>query len=51
MLKTKNFGRKSLNEIKEILSAMGLSLGMKTDEKGNPLTAPGQESPQQQIQG
>ena len=37
MLKTKNFGRKSLNEIKEILSAMGLSLGMKIDEKGNPL--------------
>jgi DNA-directed RNA polymerase subunit alpha len=31
MLKTKNFGRKSLNEIKEILSAMGLSLGMKLD--------------------
>jgi DNA-directed RNA polymerase subunit alpha len=29
MLKTKNFGRKSLNEIKEILSEMGLSLGMK----------------------
>ena len=28
MLKTKNFGRKSLNEIKEILSEMGLSLGM-----------------------
>src|SRR6202451_1772679 len=28
MLKTKNFGRKSLNEIKEILSSMGLSLGM-----------------------
>ncbi len=27
MLKTKNFGRKSLNEIKEILSEMGLSLG------------------------
>ncbi len=37
MLKTKNFGRKSLNEIKEILSAMGLSLGMKFDEKGNPI--------------
>ena len=35
MLKTKNFGRKSLNEIKEILSAMGLSLGMRFDEKGN----------------
>ena len=31
MLRTKNFGRKSLNEIKEILSDMGLSLGMKTD--------------------
>ena len=29
MLKTKNFGRKSLNEIKEILQDMGLSLGMK----------------------
>lgn len=28
MLKTKNFGRKSLNEIKTILSSMGLSLGM-----------------------
>jgi DNA-directed RNA polymerase subunit alpha len=28
MLKTRNFGRKSLNEIKEILSNMGLSLGM-----------------------
>jgi DNA-directed RNA polymerase subunit alpha len=33
MLKTKNFGRKSLNEIKEILTGMGLSLGMKVDEK------------------
>jgi DNA-directed RNA polymerase subunit alpha len=31
MLKTKNFGRKSLNEIKEILTEMGLSLGMKVD--------------------
>ncbi|MBU2548551.1 MAG: DNA-directed RNA polymerase subunit alpha [Proteobacteria bacterium] len=31
MLKTKNFGRKSLNEIKEILAEMGLSLGMKVD--------------------
>ena len=29
MLKTKNFGRKSLNEIKEVLAEMGLSLGMK----------------------
>jgi DNA-directed RNA polymerase subunit alpha len=32
MLKTKNFGRKSLNEIKEILAGMGLSLGMKIDD-------------------
>ncbi|TDJ50668.1 MAG: DNA-directed RNA polymerase subunit alpha [Nitrospina sp.] len=32
MLKTRNFGRKSLNEIKEILEEMGLSLGMKLDE-------------------
>lgn len=31
MLKTKNFGRKSLNEIKEILQNMGLNLGMKID--------------------
>jgi len=31
MLKTKNFGRKSLNEIKEVLEEMGLSLGMKID--------------------
>jgi DNA-directed RNA polymerase subunit alpha len=31
MLKTKNFGRKSLNEIKEILTTMGLSLGMRLD--------------------
>ncbi len=31
MLKTKNFGRKSLNEIKEILGEMGLGLGMKLD--------------------
>ncbi|MGE0039860.1 MAG: DNA-directed RNA polymerase subunit alpha [Vicinamibacterales bacterium] len=32
MLKTKNFGRKSLNEIKEILASMGLGLGMKLDQ-------------------
>ena len=39
ILKTKNFGRKSLNEIKEILSSMGLSLGMRFDERGNLLPA------------
>jgi len=32
MLRTKNFGRKSLNEIKEILANMGLSLGMRLDQ-------------------
>jgi DNA-directed RNA polymerase subunit alpha len=32
MLRTKNFGRKSLNEIKEILTEMGLSLGLKLEE-------------------
>jgi len=32
MLRTKNFGRKSLNEIKEILHGMGLSLGMRLDQ-------------------
>ena len=37
MLKTKNFGRKSLNEIKEILTSMGLALGMKVDEHGRPV--------------
>ena len=31
MLKTKNFGKKSLNEIKEVLTGMGLSLGMKVE--------------------
>ena len=34
MLKTKNFGRKSLNEIREILDSMGLALGMRFDEQG-----------------
>jgi len=36
MLKTKNFGRKSLNEIKEILTEMGLSLGMKLEDWPRP---------------
>jgi len=39
MLRTKNFGRKSLNEIKEILHGMGLQLGMKPDAHGR-LVAP-----------
>jgi DNA-directed RNA polymerase subunit alpha len=40
MLRTKNFGRKSLNEIKEILSSMGLRLGMKFDEQGRLIDEP-----------
>lgn len=36
MLRTKNFGRKSLNEIKEILTNMGLGLGMKIDNMIKP---------------
>jgi len=45
MLRTKNFGRKSLNEIKEILGNMGLSLGMKLDAHGHlvaPVVIPGE---------
>ncbi len=38
MLKTKNFGRKSLNEIKEILSTMNLGLGMSLDDEGRPVS-------------
>ncbi len=49
MLKTKNFGRKSLNEIKEILGLMGLGLGMKFDEKGSPLLPPSPEPPAAQA--
>jgi DNA-directed RNA polymerase subunit alpha len=43
MLKTKNFGRKSLKEIKEILAEMGLSLGMKLENW--PPKAPPQGAP------
>jgi DNA-directed RNA polymerase subunit alpha len=47
MLRTKNFGRKSLNEIKEILHGMGLALGMKPDAHGRlvapPPSAPGSQ--------
>jgi len=45
MLKTKNFGRKSLNEIKEILASMGLSLGMKIDDMGNAIPGPTSQMP------
>jgi DNA-directed RNA polymerase subunit alpha len=42
MLRTKNFGRKSLNEIKEILSSMGLQFGMKFDAQGRLISGSGQ---------
>jgi DNA-directed RNA polymerase subunit alpha len=47
MLKYKNFGKKSLNEIGEILVTMGLSLGMDVDSKleGKPEAAPAEETP------
>jgi DNA-directed RNA polymerase subunit alpha len=45
MLKTKNFGRKSLNEIKEILASMGLGLGMKIDDQGNAVPGPSTNIP------
>ncbi len=42
MLRTKNFGRKSLNEIKEILANMGLALGMRMDAHGRLVAPPPQ---------
>lgn len=41
MLQTKNFGKKSLNEVKEILHGMGLDFGMEFDEHGNPIPGSG----------
>ena len=49
MLKTKNFGRKSLKEIKEILAEMGLSLGMKLENW--PPKRPGAVGRLQRAQG
>jgi DNA-directed RNA polymerase subunit alpha len=40
MLRTKNFGRKSLNEIKEILGGLGLGFGMKIDASGRLIGPP-----------
>ena len=41
MLNTKNFGKKSLNEIKDMLHGMGLDFGMDFDEQGNPVPGSG----------
>jgi DNA-directed RNA polymerase subunit alpha len=43
MLKTKNFGRKSLSEIRLMLQALGLSLGMKLDSASQPRDRANQE--------
>ena len=48
MLKTKNFGRKSLNEIKEILHTMGLSLGMRVDQPAARRRSNGQDGQDRQ---
>lgn len=45
MLRTKNFGRKSLNEIKEILSGLGMSFGMKPDSTGRLVLPSGVQPP------
>ena len=45
MLRTKNFGRKSLNVIKEILANMGLSLGMRIDAHGRLVAPPAVSGP------
>jgi len=50
MLKTKNFGRKSLNEIKSILAEMGLSLGMKL-ENFPPARSPNEKSEEGKEEG
>jgi DNA-directed RNA polymerase subunit alpha len=41
MLATKNFGKKSLGEIRDILRGMGLDFGMQFDEQGNPIPGTG----------
>jgi DNA-directed RNA polymerase subunit alpha len=50
ILATKNFGRKSLNEIKEILASMGLSLGMKL-ENWPPKKLKGEEEMKSEMVG
>jgi DNA-directed RNA polymerase subunit alpha len=54
MLKTKNFGRKSLNEIREILGQMGLTLGMRFDEQGRlvpPASSMSDEAAEEYVEG
>jgi DNA-directed RNA polymerase subunit alpha len=44
MMTTKNFGKKSLNEIKDLLHSLGLDFGMDFDEQGNPIPGTGGSS-------
>ena len=44
MMSTKNFGKKSLTEIKELLLSLGLDFGMDFDEQGNPIPGTGGSS-------
>jgi DNA-directed RNA polymerase subunit alpha len=50
MLRTKNFGRKSLNEIKEILGGLGLSFGMKFDGQGRLVMPSGTPAPSAAVE-
>jgi DNA-directed RNA polymerase subunit alpha len=50
MLRTKNFGRKSLNEIKEILAGLGLSFGMKFDAQGRLISPAGTPATLEPVQ-
>ena len=44
MMSTKNFGKKSLNEIKDLLHSLGLDFGMDFDDQGNPIPGTGGSS-------
>jgi DNA-directed RNA polymerase subunit alpha len=51
MLRTKNFGRKSLNEIKEILGGLGLGFGMKFDSQGRLVSPAGTPATLEPLDG
>src|SRR3954467_3439051 len=51
MLRTKNFGRKSLNEIKEILGGLGLGFGMKFDAQGRLISPAGTPATLEPMEG
>ncbi len=51
MLRTKNFGRKSLNEIKEILGGLGLGFGMKFDSQGRLVSPAGTPATLEPLEG